>query len=187
MCLTGLSLTHANHPCQCPTGDAAGLRLVQKVRQRLTPLISSLEMQLQKVEAGNDSQGPPTPLLRAWMRASTFEGFALQAQLESVEAQLLAAAAPQQSGAQPAHPGADAGTQMLAIAGSMAEGSDLHLLLAAKALATARAAGAPAEAVSSKEGEVLRILELRYGSGLQPQTLDRLLQGALSALDRVAL
>jgi hypothetical protein len=76
---------------------------------------------------------------------------------------------------------------MLSIASEVASGSDLHMFLAVKSLVNAQAAGASAAEVAEKERGVRRVLELRYGRGLQPDTMSRLQASAIAALERVAL
>ncbi len=76
-------------------------------------------------------------------------------------------------------PGAEAAVGAGTVAGAGTTG--------ASGAAVGAGAGAAMEAAQRREREVREVLSLRYGAGLSPSVMERLLQGAVAALDRVAL
>jgi hypothetical protein len=127
-----------------PVGSASeAAAVVAEMAAKLEPLLSSFESQLSKVEADKGTV-LHAPQLASWLRASAFEALNLQSQLADVATQLgVVQAATESDPAAPPPPpllvaDSPAERAMIRIISELAPGSDLHVLLAAKALSRAQ-------------------------------------------------
>ncbi len=157
---------------------------VASARGKLLPVLESLERQL----ATEDARAREGGRLAGWLRASVYEAYNLRAQLQELHQQQQQQQQGQQGGGG-AEGVAACEADMLRLAEDVAPGSDLHVLLAVRALSRAQAGegGPESEAAGEAMAAAERAVRLRYGMDLKEETVARLMQAAALTLEHVAV